>query len=224
MRFPRDTEPAGSVHPFDDRTHAGRLLADGLAGSGVEGAVDEGTVVLGLLRGGVPVAAEVARRFGCPLGALAVRKIGMPGQPELARGAVTANGALVLNDLAHRTPELELAVERTRTDARAIEQRFRPAGGGPPVAGRPVILVDDGLATGATMRAAVAGARRDGAVHVTVAVPVGSASALALLEHDVDRVVCVAVPQPFGAVGNWYRNFTQLEDDDVHAVLRSSGG
>ena len=220
MRSPRDTDRTGSVHPFDDRTHAGRLLAEGLAEAGVEA----GTVVLGLLRGGVPVAAEVARRFACPLGALAVRKIGMPGQPELARGAVTANGALALNDLAHRTPELEVAVARARAEAEAIEQRFRPPDGGPPVGGRSVILVDDGLATGATMRAAVAGVRLDGAVRITVAVPVGSASACSLLSREADRVVCVAVPSPFGAVGNWYRNFAQLGDDDVRSVLLPSGG
>jgi predicted phosphoribosyltransferase len=225
----RNTEGADRRTRFADRLDAGRLLADRLATEPTdEVGPDGGGVVLGLLRGGVPVAAEVARRLGWALGAVAVRKIGVPGQPELARGAVTANGALVLNDPAvpgsrGPGPELAGAVERARREAQAIEQRFLPPGGGLPVARRRVVLVDDGLATGATMRAAVAGVRRDGAAHVTVAVPVGAPAACALLAVEADRVVCVASPEPFVAVGAWYRDFSQLDDDEVRAALGPTG-
>lgn len=216
----RDLDRAPPDRPFDDRRHAGRVLAGHFeAGSG-----GDDVVVLGLLRGGVPVAAEVAERLGSPLAALSVRKIGFPGQPELARGAVSANGALILNEAtAVPGPELEAAVDRARAEARDIERRFLPAGGGPSLAGRSAVLVDDGLATGATMRAAVAAARLAGSLRVTVAVPVGAAGACELVAADADQVVCAKIPRVFGAVGNWYRNFRQLDDDDVRSVLVPHG-
>ena len=216
----RDIDRAPPRRRFDDRRHAGRVLAGQFeAGSG-----GDDVVVLGLLRGGVPVAAEVARRLGSPLGALSVRKIGFPGQPELARGAVTANGALVLNDPSGAPgPELQAAVERAQAEARDIEQRFRPPDGGPRLSGRAAVLVDDGLATGATMRAAVAGARLAGSARVTVAVPVGSLGARDLVAADADLVVCAHIPRLFGAVGNWYRDFSQLDDDDVRSALGLAG-
>lgn len=207
---------ASPDRPFDDRRHAGRVLA----GHFEVGSGGDDVVVLGLLRGGVPVAAEVARRIGSPLAALSVRKIGFPGQPELARGAVTANGALVLNEAsAVPGPELDAAVDRARAEALDIERRFLPSDRMPSLAGRSAVLVDDGLATGATMRAAVAGARLSGSLRVTVAVPVGSAGACELVAADADQVVCARIPQAFGAVGNWYRNFRQLDDEDVRSAL-----
>jgi predicted phosphoribosyltransferase len=207
---------------FADRADAGRALAERLAGT-----VAPDAVVLGLPRGGVVVAAEVAAALGCPLDLVAVRKLGLPWQPELAMGAIAAVGGTVetvcaeaVLDSARVGPETfaevrdeELAVLRRR------ETLYR--GDRPPtdLAGRHVVLVDDGLATGSTMRAAVAAVRRQGPALVVVAVPVGSASACAALAEEVDEVVCLATPDRFRAVGQAFVDFAPTGDDAVRRAL-----
>lgn len=203
---------------FADRLDAGRRLAAALAGR-----VGPEALVLGLPRGGVPVAAEVARRLGLELDVLVVRKLGMPGQPELAMGAIAA-GALVRNEdvLAHlrdggRVLARVEAVEREELTRR--ERAYR--GGRPPLdaAGREVVVVDDGLATGATMRAAVEALRVLGAGRIVVAVPVAPPQTLCALAAAADEVVCLLAPADLVAVGFWYADFAQVTDDEVRAAL-----
>jgi putative phosphoribosyl transferase len=222
---------------YTDRQQAGERLAAAVqerlgswAGGDAEPArpPSDTTVVLGLPRGGVPVAAAVAKRLGSPLGVLAVRKVGTPGQPELALGAVASGGVTLLNDDVVRAcrvspASLAAAIELARAELTVREQRW---GGDAavPVEGRTAVLVDDGLATGATMRAAVAAARRLGAARVVVAVPLGAAAAVADLQREADDVVCPLVPSPFFAVGAHYRDFSQVADEEVRAALVEQGG
>lgn len=211
------------VRAFADRVDAGRRLAVVLAPDHAD-RID--VVVLGLPRGGVVVAAEVAGVLRLPLDALVVRKVGSPSNPELALGAVLADGAPVLNPgvlqaegLSAGETERLIAAERERcADA---ERRWRP--GLPPVdvAGRTVLLVDDGAATGATMRAAVAAVRARGAARVVVAVPVAPRETLALLEREADAVVCLRRPLLFRAVGWAYADFAATTDEEVAALLGS---
>ncbi|MCU0266037.1 MAG: phosphoribosyltransferase [Actinomycetia bacterium] len=211
------------TRPFADRADAGRQLGAALQpGLGARPAV----VVLGLPRGGVVVAAEVARVLAAPLDVLVVRKVGTPTNPELALGAVLADGPAVLNPRVLSAEQLDggqverlVAAERARCAER--EGRYRP--GRPPVdvEGRTVLLVDDGLATGATMRAAVAAVRGRGAGRVVVAVPVGPRETLAVLQREADEVVCLRRPLLFRAVGWAYADFRPTTDDDVVALLRS---
>lgn len=208
--------------PFRDRRDGGRRLAAALAAH-----ADPHAIVLALPRGGVPVAAEVARALGLPLDVLVVRKLGVPGEPELAFGALASGGVRIDNPEILATgsaepEELAAVVERETAELARRELRFR--GGRPPaaLAGRTVILVDDGIATGATMRAAVAAARACGASRVTAAAPVASAEAVRLLSNEADAVVALYVPVPFGGVGRWYENFTQTGDDEAAALLDGS--
>lgn len=217
---------------YRDRPHAGRVLAARLtaarpaAGRGSPGD-RRGPVVLGLARGGVPVAAEVARALAAPLDVLVVRKLGVPGHPELAMGALGPGGVRVLNDDVVRALGITAQVVDAVTAAEAAELRRREhlyRGGLPPpdVAGREVLLVDDGLATGASMRAAVAAARSWAAHRVVVAVPTGARQACADLARVADEVVCAATPEPFHSVGDWYRDFAQTTDEEVGALLGTS--
>lgn len=206
--------------PLTDRYAAGRLLADAL------GAYRSRTdvIALGLPRGGVPVAAEVARALGVGLDVMVVRKLGTPGQEELAMGAIASGGGRVLNEdvVAHlRIPrgEIEEAVERERAELARRERDYRGERPGPRLDGRCVILVDDGLATGATMRVAVRAARSAGAAAVVVAVPVAPPDTVARLGHEADDVVCLATPEPFMGVGRWYRDFAQISDREVRDLL-----
>jgi len=207
---------------YRDRADAGAALADRM------GAYARRTdaVVLGLVRGGVPVAAVVSARLGVPLDVLVVRKLGVPWAREVAFGAVGPGGVRVLNpEVADRlTPEqvVEIAV-REATEVRRREVSYRA--GRPPLRlrGRAVILVDDGLATGATARAAVAVARSLDAARIALGVPVGSTEACAALAPLVDDLVCPLRPSPFGAVSQHYRDFHQVTDGEVGAVLASSG-
>ena len=204
---------------FRDRDEAGRLLADRLAAY-----TGPGAVVVALPRGGVPVAAAVADRLDAPLDVLVVAKLGLPGQEELALGALADGGALVLNPdvvaAAGLTPtRVAEVVEAGRVELARRSRRYR--GDRPPlvVAGGTVILVDDGLATGATMRVAVLALRAGSPARIVVAVPVAPRSTCEALRADVDEVVCLITPEPFGGVGAWYADFGQVSDETVGALL-----
>ena len=205
---------------FRDRSAAGRALAERLrAYSG-----DARVRVLGLPRGGNPVAFEVAAAHGAPLDVFIVRKLGVPGQEELAMGAIATGGVRVVNadvfsalGLTEGDLERAAAVEQAELERR--EKAYRGARAAPDLAGATVIVVDDGLATGATMRAAVAAIRQQGAARIVVAVPVAARSTRDALAREVDEVVCVATPEPFLAVGRFYEDFTQTTDAEVHDLL-----
>lgn len=206
---------------YDDRRDAGRALAAAVVAAMPSLRGDE-AVVLALPRGGVPVAAEVARALHAPLDVVVVRKLGVPGQPELAFGAIGPGGVQVLNEqIASRVAPaaVEDTVARETREVARRERDFRA--GRPPLdlAGRHVLLVDDGLATGATMRAAVSVARAMAPATVTVAVPVGAAATVAELAAAADGVVCPLQPEAFRAVGEHYRDFTQTTDAEVRHTL-----
>jgi len=206
---------------FRDRAEAGRLLGERLAQEDGRGDV----VVLGLPRGGVPVARQVARALGAPLDVFLVRKLGYPGQPELAMGAIASGGIRVLNDELVRELRLTDAVidhvaEREAAELQRREHAYR--GDRPPLdlSGKTVILVDDGLATGATMRAAVEAVRTRGPRQVVVAVPTAPPHAVRELRGQVDDLVWLIAPEPFHAVGLWYEDFREVSDEDVRRLLR----
>jgi putative phosphoribosyl transferase len=183
--------------------------------------------VLALPRGGVPVGAQIATALSAPLDLLVVRKLGVPEQPELAFGAIASGGARVLNEEVVFGTGLDDAAIAAITGAEERElhrRELRYRGDRPPpaIAGRTVVVVDDGLATGATMRVAVLALRDRGAARVIAAAPVGSEEACALLDSDADAVVCPLVPQRFKAVGAWYNRFTPVPDEDVGAILRQA--
>jgi predicted phosphoribosyltransferase len=206
--------------PFRDRHHAGRELAAMTAPL----ADDGHAVVLGLARGGVVVAAEVANALSAPLDVMVVGKVGAPGRPELAMGAVAPDGITiryrpVLDFLDLAPTAFDEAAEAARAELGRKEERYR--GVRPPVSvsGRTVVLVDDGLATGSTMWAAIAAARSRGASGIVVALPVAVAAACEELRAAVDEVVCVVAPATLGAVGSFYEDFTQVSDEEVQALL-----
>ena len=211
---------------FEDRTEAGARLAGALAR--FEGRPD--TVVLGLARGGIPVAAAAAQALSLPLGTVLVRKLGIPGHEETAYGALAwARGRVVrllnrpllerVRDHGVGQEQLDVVEERERAELLRRVQLY--PGAGLDVSGKTVILVDDGLATGATMRAAVEAMREGGAAAVVAAAPVGSVDAEASLERVCDAVVCLHLPGKFRAVGSWYSHFSQLTDDDAVRFLSS---
>jgi putative phosphoribosyl transferase len=209
---------------FADRAEAGRLLAERLAAARLQD-----PLVLALPRGGVPVGAEIARALGAPLDVAFVRKIGAPEQPELAIGAV-ADGTepeIVLNvKLVHALGLSEdyIASEAARELA-VIEQRRRDYASLRPTAepqGRAVIVVDDGVATGMTMQAALRHLKRRAPSRLIAAAPVASREAVAMLKREADAVVCLASPRRFGSVGSFYRNFEQVSDEEVAALLREA--
>jgi putative phosphoribosyl transferase len=203
---------------FRDRSDAGRRLAALL----VEQGCPPDPLVLALPRGGVPVGAEIARQLDAPLDVLVVRKIGHPLQPELAIGAVASGGIEVLNPEFAGAVEPEMLERLAARERAEIERRERIYRGERPalrLRDRNVILVDDGLATGATMLAAVRAARAAGARHVTVAVPVGDPGVCARLAREADHVACLMQPRAMMAVGSWYHEFRQLSDSDVRAAL-----
>jgi putative phosphoribosyl transferase len=205
---------------FPDRYVAGRQLAARLRS--YAGRTD--VVVLGLPRGGVPVAAEVASAIGAPLDVLVVRKIGVPFQPELAMGAIASGGVRVLNQdvirLAGITPAMiERAASEQQRELERREHAYRNGRKAIPLSGKIVLIVDDGLATGSTMRAAVAAVRQLQPARVVVAVPVGAPETCELLADTADEVICMAMPTPFSAVGQWYEDFSQTTDEEVRALL-----
>lgn len=207
--------------PFSNREHAGRLLAARLRRRAWAD-----PVVLALPRGGVPVAAQVAEALNAPLDLLLVRKIGTEYQSELALAAVVEGPPphVVIDEpvqaMVHATPQwLEAAVQRELQEIarrREVYLRNRPA---VPVSGRTVIIVDDGIATGTTVRAALAGLRQRGAAHLVLAVPVAPRDTAARLSREVDELICLAQPEPFEAIGRHYEDFHQLDDAEVIAQL-----
>lgn len=205
---------------FRDRAEAGRMLASALRGYANRSDV----VILALPRGGAPVAYEVARRLHVPMDVFVVRKIGVPGQPELAMGAVASGGVRVVN----RHVVEEMGIDQEEFDAAAAEQerelhrRERLYRGDRPlldVEGKTVILVDDGLATGTTMRAAAAAMRQHKPARVVVAAPVAAAQTVEEMRQEVDEVVCLRTPPAFYAVGMWYDDFSQTTDEQVRELL-----
>jgi predicted phosphoribosyltransferase len=207
---------------FKDRADAGARLAEALSAYR-----DQQVLVLGIPRGGVPVAAEVARRLAADLDVVVARKLGSPTSPELAIGAITANGGRFLNrDIIEKLGVSEAYLDQVtaeqRADAHRREARFRGPYARREIQGRTVIVVDDGLATGATMRAAVRSVRHRQPARLVVAVPVGSPQACAALREEADAVVCLHQPEPFWAVGFYYRNFAPTEDDEVERILHEA--
>ncbi|MFI2648857.1 phosphoribosyltransferase [Micromonospora fulviviridis] len=206
---------------YRDRAEAGRMLADRL--SDLAGQPD--VIVLGLVRGGVPVARVIAERLGAPLDVLVVRKLGVPWAPEVAYGALGPGGVQVLNEMvAGRIGEDERSEVRQREQTE-LDRRERLYRGGRPqldLTGRTAVIVDDGLATGATARAAVQVARHLGAARVVVAVPVGSDQAYEMLAAEADQVVCAQIPPDFAAVGAYYDDFHEVSDDEVTQALTAT--
>lgn len=205
---------------FRDRTHAGQLLAAALATY----AHRPDVLVLGLPRGGVPVAFEVARALHAPLDVLVVRKLGVPGQEELAMGAIASGGVRVLNEdvvrylaLSRETIEHEVRQEQREVERR--EQLYRGKRAAPDLHGRPVILVDDGMATGATMRAAVAAVRQQQPAALIIAVPAAATSTCEEFADQGEQVVCLIRAESFCAVGFWYDHFEQTTDEEVRDLL-----
>lgn len=204
---------------FRDRGHAGRLLAERLGEYRAPA-----TVVLALPRGGVPVGRAIADALQAPLDVMVARKIGMPGNEELAVGAVTARGVLVLNQAILRQillppGYLEAETERQRHVAHDRQTRLRGLRAGVPLAGKTAILVDDGIATGMTMMAAIADIHTQSPRELVVAVPVAPIETARRLREQVDHVVVLQTPEPFFAVGQFYEDFTQVDDDEVQAML-----
>jgi putative phosphoribosyl transferase len=205
---------------FHDRAHAGRLLAGALL------AYREApqTLILALPRGGVPVAREIATSLRLPWDVLIVRKLGAPAQPELAMGAIASGGVRVLNQdvisgLGIYAAELEAAIAREEQEVQRRERLYRQ--GRPPLewVGKQIILVDDGVATGATLRAAIALLRQTGAGRILVAVPVAPPQAVDALRREADELVCLFSPHAFSAIGQWYDDFSQLTDAEVQQAL-----
>lgn len=207
---------------FSDRTAAGRLLADDVARLSLTR-----PVVLGLPRGGVPVAAEVARILGAPLDVIVVRKLGVPFQPEVAFGAIGEGGVRLVNDATVRAARLgerdcARVEEAEREELRRRLARYRRGRERTALTGRAVVIVDDGIATGSTASVACEVARRQGAAQVVLAVPVAAPQALRRLRHEADAVVCLSAPPHFSAVGQWYEDFSQVGDEEVSALLAAA--
>jgi putative phosphoribosyl transferase len=210
---------------FHDRDEAGRLLARRL--EHYTGTPD--LLVLGLPRGGVPVAFAIASALQAPLDVFIVRKIGVPNQPELAMGAIASGGIRILNQAV--IAELQITPQEieqvTQAELRELERRTRLYHTRPParIAGQTVIIVDDGMATGATMRTAVEALRRQNPRHLVVAVPVAARESLPLIEPFVDAIICEHIPQHFEALSLWYEDFRQTSDGEVRMLLeRNSAG
>jgi putative phosphoribosyl transferase len=205
---------------FPNRAEAGRLLAEKL--ENYVGRSD--VVVLGLPRGGVPVAYEVAQRLGAPLDVFVVRKLGVPGFEELAAGAIASGGVRVLNeDVIRALPNadqlIESVTQKETVELERREQTYRDGRPAPELRNRVVILVDDGLATGATMRAAVAALRQRGVAKIVVAAPVGAPDTCRELEQEADETICAISPEFFQAVGQYYEDFSQTSDEEVRELL-----
>jgi putative phosphoribosyl transferase len=209
--------------PYPDRTAAGKTLAEQLR----HYKDTRDLLVLGLPRGGVPVAYEVAQALGAPLDVFVVRKIGVPGHEELAMGALASGGIRVLNDDVVRqlAPSENVIEELTREEQKEVEQReqrYRGEHASPRITGRTIILIDDGLATGATMRAACAAVRQQQPARVVIAVPVAAPQVCDEMQQEADEVVCAMMPPSLGGIGGWYVDFRQTTDDEVRQLLNQA--
>jgi len=212
--------PQTMTRPFRDRVDAGQALAAHLR----KYAAREDVVVLALPRGGVPVAYEVAQALGAPLDVFIVRKLGVPGHEEYAMGAVASGGVRVVSDevvrgLGLTQADVERVAARETAELTRRERLYRGDRPEPELSGRTVILVDDGLATGSTMKAAVKALSTKKPAAVVVAVPIAAPETCRELERVVDEVVCAVTPDPFHAVGLWYQDFSQTTDAEVHDLL-----
>jgi putative phosphoribosyl transferase len=206
--------------PVENRQVAGQALAQAL--DAYHGRDD--VIVLALPRGGVPVALEIALALGAPLDLMLVRKLGTPGQEELAMGAIASGGGRVMNEdivqmLAISPQTIEQVAEQESRELQRRERAYRGDRPWPKLANKCVILVDDGLATGATMRASVKAVREQQPARIVVAVPVAPADTIARLREEADEVICLAEPEPFRAIGLWYVDFSQVSDDEVREML-----
>jgi putative phosphoribosyl transferase len=211
--------------PFADRAAAGRVLAEKL--SAYAGRDD--VIVLALPRGGVPVAYEVARALPAPLDVFLVRKLGAPGHEELAMGAIASGDVVVMNDEVLKAMQVSdefiaATIDSERQELARRELAYRGDRSPIDVRGRTVILIDDGLATGSTMRAAVTAVRRLHPARIIVAVPIGAPSTCAEFRSIADDVICAVTPEPFRAVGMWYDDFSQTDDDEVSDLLARASG
>ncbi len=209
---------------FRNRRDAGRQLATALG----RYAGQPGLLVLALPRGGVPVGFEVARALHAPLDVFVVRKLGVPGHEELAMGAIATGGVRVLardviDSLGLTERDVAAVAAQEQIELEQRERAFRDGRPAPEAGGHTVILVDDGLATGSTMRAALLALRAQSPARLVVAVPVGARETCAAMRRDADDVICAATPEPFMAVGAWYADFTQTDDAEVRALLREAG-
>lgn len=208
--------------PLRNRVAAGRALARELMASPGAPFDAADTMVLALPRGGVPVAAELARALKVPLDLMVVRKLGHPEQAELAMGALAGGDTRIINpDIAAGVQgrDFERIVAREREELARRERVYRGTRAVPELRGKRVILVDDGVATGASMEAAAQAVRHRGARSITVAVPVAPAECVLRLKGEVDSVVCLSTPEPFGAISLWYEEFGQVSDEEVQAIL-----
>jgi len=205
---------------FRNRTHAGQVLARMLE----EYSNRDDVLVLAVPRGGVPVASEIAKALHAPLDVFLVRKLGVPGQEELAMGAIATGGIRVLNyavvnHLGVPDHVIDTATKAEQRELDRREQAYRGTREPPEVRGRTIILVDDGLATGSTMRAAVTALRQQKPARIIVAVPVAAASTCQEFRQEVDQIICATTPEPFYGVGQWYEDFSQTTDEDVRDLL-----
>jgi predicted phosphoribosyltransferase len=211
------------MSPFKDRRDAGRKLAQKLSAY----AVKPDIVVLALPRGGVPVAYEVALALSAPLDVFIVRKLGLPGREELAMGAVASGGVRVLNgDIVRMLsiPEevINIVAKRELRELQRREELYRGNRPMPEVSERTILLIDDGLATGASMRAAIAGLRAQDPARIVVAVPAAAPEACEAFRTEVDEIVCAITPEPFYGVGRWYEDFSQVTDEEVRMFLEEA--
>lgn len=214
---------AATFHRFANRTEAGKLLADAL--SGYTGRSD--ILILALPRGGVPVAYEVAKALFAPMDLWLVRKLGVPGQEELALGALAGKNIRVLNydiiDLLNIDETvIDTIVAREQAELERRNRLYRQGKPPPAIEGKTIIIIDDGLATGATMRVAISSLRQAGAARIIAAVPVGAASTCDKIEEEADQLICLHTPEPFYGVGQWYNDFSQTSDDEVLALLNNA--
>ncbi len=214
---------AATFHRFANRTEAGKLLADAL--SGYTGRSD--ILILALPRGGVPVAYEVAKALFAPMDLWLVRKLGVPGQEELALGALAGKNIRVLNYdiidfLNIDETVIDTIVAREQAELERRNRLYRQGKPPPAIEGKTIIIIDDGLATGATMRVAISSLRQAGAARIIAAVPVGAASTCDKIEEEADQLICLHTPEPFYGVGQWYNDFSQTSDDEVLALLNNA--
>lgn len=209
--------------PFADRSEAGRLLAVRLSGLKLPANV----VILALPRGGLPVGSEIAKKLGAPLDVVVVRKLGVPWQPELAMGAIASGLTQTLDqdlvrelNISHE--EIDSVIDREKSELERREGLYRKGRPALDLRGRTVVLVDDGLATGSTMLVAARYARSHAPERILVAVPVAAVQACRRLQEEVDDCICLASPQPFAAVGEWYTDFSQVDDSEVQHLLQEA--